>query len=609
MSDPATVPHLDDRAPYPAARAIAATLVQLCDRFESEDDVFQDLVEGLDEDSEQYLRIITRAQHSVFYHQLQEFYEYGRRTVPPEASEGFCVTCGRTFMAPAFVESLYPVLQMALAGPGEFQPRVVEMMQSLLYHYAGEKYIVTSEIDEHEIRVTLAYRHPELFHQYLQPYGLDPARCFRNSFEFISGAIQAFAERIVADYDGAGFRLELQGETGTVRVPVRAGDRFAYETLIPTLLGFIGDLRSREEEASADKELESGLIIESPLMREKWHRIRRASRSDEIVLLRGESGTGKSFIARKIHDHSMRSDRPFIEVGLTADIGSDNLIQSDLFGHERGAFTGANEHKQGLFSLADGGTIFLDEIGDCSPELQAKLLRVVESSTFKRLGGVRDISVDVRVIAATNRDLERMVEQGTFRRDLYYRLNVIPILMPTLRERREEIPALAEFLLARAQARSKGTPRTLAPGLTERMRGYDWPGNIRELDHALKHAAAMAEGDVITESDLPEAVSAGLSIAARTPEPVPPRSRSDVIDVEGLRRAIRSTPPMQAAGAPAHIDHAKRTWLATLIEECGGDLGLIAQYWDRSSEKTLRALIRSYDLTELLAEARRRRSE
>jgi DNA-binding NtrC family response regulator len=339
------------------------------------------------------------------------------------------------------------------------------------------------------------------------------------------------------------------------------------------------------------------------------------------MLLLGESGTGKSFVARRIHELSPRADRPFVEVGLTSDVGSDNMVQSDLFGHEKGAFTGASEYKEGLFSLADGGTIFLDEIGDASPEVQAKLLRVIESSTFKRLGGVRDIRVDVRVIAATNRDLDAMVREGSFREDLYYRLKVIPVTLPPLRERPEDIVPLVDYLLERAAPRG-GAPRTFAPGLAARLADYPWPGNIRELDNALRHASAMAAGDEVTAADFPSPVRdcLGAGGPAREPAVVPPgddqaapAGAGPVIDAEALRAAIRSTDPLSEAmvehpeEVPAHFAHAKRVYLEALIDECGGDLALISRFWDRSSEKTMRKLVREMGLEEKLNLARSRR--
>ncbi|MCZ6793631.1 MAG: sigma-54 factor interaction domain-containing protein, partial [Planctomycetota bacterium] len=450
---PFSEPALDDRSPYSVVLAATETLLRLSDVFTTQEEVFEAFVEEAGPAGERYVAAIANAQHSVFYHQLQGFYEFAMRHVRPEERDGFCRACGRAFMEPAFEKSLHWVLRMGMGHPGAFQATVVEMMAALIHRFGGEKYVLTCENTSDAITATLTYRRPEALRDYLQAYGLEPERCLRNSVDFIAGTMEAFLSRIVEDFDLSQFHTECDGVTGRYSLPISATARFDYTQLLPTLLNYIEVLQEREEWAREDERLESELIIESDVMRATWNRLRRASRSEEIVLLRGESGTGKSFIARKIHEGSTRRELPFVEVGLTADMGSDSLLQSNLFGHERGAFTGAVEQKRGLFSLADGGTIFLDEIGDASPELQGQLLRVVETGRFRRVGGVEDLHVDVRIILATNRDLERMVEESGFRRDLYYRINVIPIELPPLRARRDEVGALAEFLLARAQAR------------------------------------------------------------------------------------------------------------------------------------------------------------
>ena len=614
---------LDDRTGFGVAEVLARTIAELDPELPDEDAVWEAFIGWTRRDRREYIEAVRRTRHSIFYYQLQELYEFGMERL---GRDDVPAVAGRAFADTVYEENLPSLLLIALGSSGSFQDAIVEVFKSYLYRYTGGRYLLVGENLPEETVLTIRSRTPEAGLKYCQQYGLDPLRAFRNSFLYIGGAIGGLFERIVADFRKDGFRLEPLKGLGKIHSPVTASDRFAFEAITQTLIGYIRRVETIQSDLAEDERLESDLIIGSDLMRETWNRIRRASRSEEIVLLRGESGTGKSFIARKIHGLSERRDRPFIEVCLSSDVGSDNMVQSDLFGHEKGAFTGASEQKKGLFSLADGGTIFLDEIGDASGELQAKLLRVMESCTFKRLGGTSDLSVDVRVITATNRDLEKMVENGTFRQDLYYRLNVIPIELPPLRERPEEIPALAELLLARAnRGRSAGV--RLTETMASRLRGYLWPGNIRELDHAMKHAAAMAEGAEITVVDLPPAARAALESASEVPAaekegapgaPSPPaggEAGGQVVDTESLRKAVRRLGPagLEEIGGsaatfdfPVHVDYAKRRYLAVLIDELGGDLRLIGQLWDRGSEKTLRKLVKEYGLAERLEAARER---
>jgi two-component system response regulator AtoC len=231
--------------------------------------------------------------------------------------------------------------------------------------------------------------------------------------------------------------------------------------------------------------------------------------SDSTVLVRGETGTGKELVARSIHRLSPRSEQPFVVVDCAA--LQENLLQSELFGHEQGAFTGATKRKHGLFEAANGGTVFLDEIGEVSPAVQAALLRVLESSSFRHLGGTREVKVDVRLVAATNRDLERLADEGRFRRDLYFRLNAITIALATLRERRGEIPALAEHFVALHNARY-GTRKRVSPAAARILSAYEWPGNVRQLRHVVERALVLADREAIQPEDLPSEVreAAGL---------------------------------------------------------------------------------------------------
>jgi DNA-binding NtrC family response regulator len=242
------------------------------------------------------------------------------------------------------------------------------------------------------------------------------------------------------------------------------------------------------------------IIGDSPTLRQAVERARRAAQSPTTILLLGESGTGKEVFARAIHVWSPRRTQPFVVVNCAA--LSEELIASDLFGHERGAFTGALQRKPGKLELAAGGTVFLDEIGELPPALQAKLLRVLQDHTFERVGGTRTLQVDIRVIAATHRDLARAVAAGTFREDLFFRLHVIPLLLPPLRERREDIPRLAEFFVQKHRLKLKRPGMRLAPEVLECLQLYDWPGNVREMENVIERAVVLSSGALIQPEDL-----------------------------------------------------------------------------------------------------------
>jgi Nif-specific regulatory protein len=231
-----------------------------------------------------------------------------------------------------------------------------------------------------------------------------------------------------------------------------------------------------------------------------------AANSKATVLLLGESGTGKEIFARAINHWSPRAAKPFVAVNCST--LSQELLASELFGHERGAFTGAVRQKPGKVEQAEGGTLFLDEIGDMRPELQTKLLRVLQEHEFERVGGTRTIPVDIRVIAATNCDLEQEVKRGNFREDLYYRLNVVAIRLPLLRERREDIDALINFFLEKHAKESRKNLKTIAPAAVEALRAYNWPGNVRELDNVIQRGIILSKGERIELSDLPAEITA-----------------------------------------------------------------------------------------------------
>ncbi|MBE1424763.1 two-component system response regulator HydG [Desulfomicrobium macestii] len=245
----------------------------------------------------------------------------------------------------------------------------------------------------------------------------------------------------------------------------------------------------------------SEMIGDSPPMRELTAMIRAVAPSEASVLILGESGTGKELVAKALHEGSPRKARPMVTVNCAA--LAENLLESELFGHEKGAYTGAQRQRDGRFVQADGGTLFLDEIGEMAPGLQAKLLRALQQGEVQRLGSDRSIRVDVRVLAATNRDLEAEVRDGGFREDLYYRLNVIALRVPALRERPEDIPLLARHFLHRFAERNRKSYRGFSPRVMDLMLHYDWPGNVRELENVVERAVILSPGEFVTENDLP----------------------------------------------------------------------------------------------------------
>jgi two-component system response regulator AtoC len=273
------------------------------------------------------------------------------------------------------------------------------------------------------------------------------------------------------------------------------------------------------------------MVGESPAVLAVKALLRKIAASPaSTVLLTGESGTGKDLAAKVLHYNSGRAAKPFMNITCSA--LPDALLESELFGHERGAFTGADRQKRGLLEMADGGTVFLDEIGEMVPGLQAKLLRFLEEKTFKRVGGSSDITVDVRVVGATNRNLQEEVRLGKFREDLFYRLNVLPIPLPPLRDRGEDIPLLVTFYVDAYNTEFKKRVRGVAPDAMRQLQGYGWPGNIRELRNAIERAMLLTERDMLTADDFPLGVGGMIRLGDRVELP------ADGIDLEQLERSL-----------------------------------------------------------------------
>jgi Nif-specific regulatory protein len=263
-------------------------------------------------------------------------------------------------------------------------------------------------------------------------------------------------------------------------------------------------LEQENQRLTTEVRQEQSLVGESARMKEIFQFLARVAPAESTVLIEGESGTGKELAARALHRNSRRAEKPFVAINCAAI--PETLLESDLFGHERGAFTGAAVLKKGRLEVADGGVVFLDEIGELAPALQVKLLRVLQEREFERVGGTHSIKVDIRLIAATNRDLDEAVRKGEFRQDLYYRLAVVKLTMPALREHRDDIPMLTRHFVQKYAKRSKVKPKPVSREAMAALVNYEWPGNVRELENAVERALVMGSSDAVLLEDLPESL-------------------------------------------------------------------------------------------------------
>jgi two-component system response regulator PilR (NtrC family) len=294
----------------------------------------------------------------------------------------------------------------------------------------------------------------------------------------------------------------------------------------------------------------ANIIGSSRAMSTLFQLVETISPTSSTVLITGESGTGKELVARAIHGRSERSERPF--VALNCGALPETLLDSELFGHMRGAFTGADTNKKGLIEVADKGTIFLDEIGEMSQMVQVKLLRFLQDRKFRRLGGTDEIAADIRVIAATNRELSKMIADGGFREDLYYRINVIPVHLPPLRERDDDVPLLAEHFVGKFAAQMKKRITGISPAALSCLRNYDWPGNVRELENAMERAVALEQTSTVTYKSLPEGMRP-LSAATAVPAGMP----ADLLPDGGF-------------DLERHVQHIEREYIAEALRRAGG---------------------------------------
>ena len=281
-------------------------------------------------------------------------------------------------------------------------------------------------------------------------------------------------------------------------------------------------------------------------MEKVYEVVRKVADTRSNVLIMGESGTGKELIAKAIHSSSSRREAPFVAVNCGA--LPEPLLESELFGHVKGAFTGAHANKEGLFEVANGGTVFLDEIGETPSSIQVKLLRVLEEREFRRIGGTENVKVDIRIVAATNLDLEKAVSTGKFREDLYYRLDVIPIHLPPLRERTEDIPWLTEHFLLKNQSDSEGSPKRITPGAIRLLQAHEWRGNVRELENLIERVVAMVPEDTIKEGDIEECLEKPNSRPSWSSTEFPVEGLELEAVVEELERGLLAKALMRTGG-------------------------------------------------------------
>jgi two-component system, NtrC family, response regulator HydG len=318
----------------------------------------------------------------------------------------------------------------------------------------------------------------------------------------------------------------------------------------------------------------SALVGRSAAMRELTSRLARVAQSDATVLVQGESGTGKELVARAVHAHSRRKDKPFVPVNCAAI--SEMLLESELFGHAKGAFTGAVRARRGLVEEADGGTLFIDEVTETTPAFQSKLLRTLQEGEVRRVGESTSVNVDVRIVAATNRDIELEVREKRFRQDLYYRLNVVTLRVPPLRERLEDVPELAEHFLKRANARSPN-PKRLSEAAVGHLMSYSFPGNVRELENLMEQAAALAEGVELLPEDFPLRPNTRVEASGPMGSPAGMSSLDTSMRMPTLAEAV---------------EEAERRAIAQALEKHGVDLGRVAEELSVSSTTLWRKMKR-----------------
>ncbi|MEJ5301022.1 MAG: sigma-54 dependent transcriptional regulator [Thermodesulforhabdaceae bacterium] len=358
------------------------------------------------------------------------------------------------------------------------------------------------------------------------------------------------------------FKAVKHGANSHISYPVNSAE---LKQVLETFQVFTEAIEGKTHHETFWKVTVSHLVkTESPLMQKVFDDIKRVAPTDATVLLTGETGTGKNMLAKLIHEHSRRADKPFIPVHCGAI--PESLIESEFFGHEKGAFTGALRRKLGKFEIANGGTIFLDEIGTITPPVQIKLLQVLQEGIFYRVGGDNPLQTDVRVVAASNVDLKALAEQGCFRQDLYYRLNVFPIFVPPLRERKEDIPLLTEIILEKLNRRHMKNIKGIALEVMEAFTRYNWPGNIRELENVIERAYILESSDILTPANFPSDIIGSLK-----------RCHDHFFDVFSLLNAETEKFPTISEFRQALVTHAERVYLSKLLRATNGKINKSAE--------------------------------
>lgn len=364
-------------------------------------------------------------------------------------------------------------------------------------------------------------------------------------------------------------------------------------------------VKEERETVLSKEDFEGGIVGSSSAMQEVFKMIGQVAASDVTVMITGESGTGKELIARAIYQNSLRAHKPYIAVNCAAI--PESLIESELFGHEKGSFTGATNQRIGKFELCDGGTIFLDEIGDMALATQTKILRALQEGEIQRVGSSETIKVKVRMLAATNKPLEDMVKDKTFREDLYYRLNVVRIQLPPLRERRDDVPQLIDFVLKRLAKESKAGAKTISPEVLDLLANYDWPGNVRELENLIYRSAVIAQGEMILLKDLPQEVVQSLGGLKKVHHDKSTTNcgeksiRAHSLDVETLIGKAVPDPnesfykELRKKHKSNILEHSERTLIALVLKDCKGKQVNAAEILG-ITRATLRKRIDQYDL-------------